>query len=120
MAEATGSYGEAIAVEARAPGLRKGERTRLRLLAATAGLLQSTYFHTLRVTDICRRARVSQGTFYLYFTDRNDIVATLLADFAARVFDTLDAACAGRDDSYGSVFAPTLAYVRIFRANRGL
>ena len=117
--EVTRSYSETLAAAGRAPGLRKGERTRLRLLAATADLLQTTFFHALRVTDICRRARVSQGTFYLYFSDRADIVTRLLTDFAATVFDTLDAA-SDRDDAYGAVHAPTLAYVHIFRANRGL
>jgi AcrR family transcriptional regulator len=115
----TRSYSETLAAAGRAPGLRKGERTRLRLLAATADLLQTTFFHALRVTDICRAARVSQGTFYLYFSDRGDIVTRLLTDFAATVFDTLDAA-SDRDDAYGAVHAPTLAYVHIFRANRGL
>jgi AcrR family transcriptional regulator len=117
--EVTVSYCERLAAAGRAPGLRKGERTRLRLLAATADLLQTTFFHALRVTDICGRARVSQGTFYLYFSDRADIVTRLLTDFAATVFDTLDAA-SDRGDAYGAVHAPTLAYVHIFRANRGL
>jgi AcrR family transcriptional regulator len=117
--EVTVSYCERLAAAGRAPGLRKGERTRLRLLAATADLLQTTFFHALRVTDICCRARVSQGTFYLYFSDRADIVTRLLTDFAATVFDTLDTA-SDRDDAYGAVHAPTLAYVHIFRANRGL
>jgi AcrR family transcriptional regulator len=113
------SYSETLAAASRAPGLRKGERTRLRLLAATADLLQTTFFHALRVTDICSHARVSQGTFYLYFADRADIVTRLLTDFAATVFDTLDAA-SDRDDAYAAIHAPTLAYVHIFRANRGL
>ena len=117
--EVAGTYSETLAAASRAPGLRKGERTRLRLLAATADLLQTTFFHALRVTDICSAAQVSQGTFYLYFSDRADIVTRLLTDFAAMVFDTLDAA-SDRDDAYDAVHAPTLAYVHIFRANRGL
>lgn len=115
-----GSFGDALAAASVADGLRKGERTRLRLLAATADLLQTTFFHSLRVSDICARARVSQGTFYLYFTDKADIVASLLSDFAATVFDALDEASAGAGDAHAAIHAPTLAYVRIFRFNRGL
>ena len=109
-------------LNARASGadLRKGERTRLRLLAATAAILQKEFVHTLRIGDICAAAGVSPGTFYLYFDDKLAVTTAMLTGFAQHVFDCLESATGGAKDFEASVHATTLAYVRAFALNRGL
>jgi TetR/AcrR family transcriptional regulator, ethionamide resistance regulator len=113
-------YHVRLAAEARDKSVRKGERTRLRLLSATAEFLQDGFFHGMRIVDICAAADVSQGTFYLYFKDKTEITTTLLTDFTTDAYSVLDqsrrVACSPDD----AVLLPTLAYVEIYRANRGL
>ena len=113
-------YSATLLVLAEDRRLKKGARTRLRLLSATAALLQETYFHSLRIADICQAANVSQGTFYLYFTDKMDITSKLLSDFTQMVYQELDGAKSKSVDPYDTIHAPTRAYVELFYQNRGL
>lgn len=114
------SFALQLAERASTPGIRKGARTRLRLMAATARLLQEEHAHHLRVTDISIEAGVSQGTFYLYFTDKVDAITATLMDFVQFLFDCLESAAAAADSFDESVYATTLAYVDAFERNRGL
>ncbi len=113
-------YHVRLAVQARDKSVRKGERTRLRLLSATAEFLQDGFYHEMRIADICASADVSQGTFYLYFKNKTKITTTLLTEFTTDAYSALDqsrrAACSPED----AVLLPTLAYVEIYKANRGL
>jgi AcrR family transcriptional regulator len=109
-----------LAAQARQSRLRKGERTRLRLLAATAAELQRCHVHTLRVTDIAAGAGVAAGTFYLYFRDRGEAAEAMLDAFARHVFEALEAAALPGDGLEASVHATTRAYVHRFAANPGL
>ncbi len=109
-----------LAALASGPGIRKGERTRLRLLSATAQLLQEQFVHTVRVGDICATAGVAPGTFYQYFSDKLDVTTAMLAGFVHHLFAHLGKAAEGAEGLAASVHATTLAYVREFEMNRGL
>ena len=65
----------------RRPSLPKGargQRTRQRLLdAAEAAFGQRGYFGT-SIVDITRRARVAQGTFYIYFPSKQAVFTELV------------------------------------------
>ena len=113
-------FSDVLEERARTEGIKKGERTRIRLMRTTARLLQNVYFHSLRVGDICEGANVSQGTFYLYFKDKKDVSTALLSEFTRYVYEILDRAGSGHDDPRQSVYQTTLAYVAIFQQNRGL
>src|SRR5690242_10782142 len=46
----------------------KGQRTRFRLKIAAIAALAEVGYQDLKVSDVCERAEVAQGTFYSYFT----------------------------------------------------
>tara|TARA_R110002094_G_scaffold123679_5_gene118282 strand:- start:10 stop:693 length:684 start_codon:yes stop_codon:yes gene_type:complete len=100
--------------------LKKGDRTRLRLMVATAKLLQDTFFHDLRITDICKQSGVSQGTFYLYFNDKMSVTTTTLSQFVHHIFQSLKEAGTNQNSLSDAVYATTLSYVKQFYLNRGL
>lgn len=52
---------------------RKGQLTRMRLIATLENLLQQRPLRDLRVMDICREAKTAPGTFYLYFRDVEEL-----------------------------------------------
>lgn len=98
---------------------RKGERTRLRLMAGCARSLEFQTFAALRVADICAATEVSQGTFYIYFNDKADITGQTLDAFASHIQASLGSA--GRIGGLkNAVRHATLRYAQMFRANRGL
>ena len=51
-----------------------------RLLDAGLAEFDERGFQAVRVDDIVRRAKTSHGTFYLYFSNKDDLFRTLLRD----------------------------------------
>lgn len=57
-----------------------GVPTRTRLLSAAAELFGASGYYGTQVSDITERARTGIGTFYRYFSDKEDVLRTLLDD----------------------------------------
>jgi AcrR family transcriptional regulator len=98
---------------------RKAERTQARLQAAACDLLETIPPSDMKVTDICRKAGVAHGTFYLYFRDIRHMLAETLTAFVGFMQAMMRAAAKGRDGS-GRVRSSTTAYVALFEQNAGL
>jgi AcrR family transcriptional regulator len=76
-----------VGAPARGPSRRQGAETRAKLLDAAVPTLADKGYHATRVDDIVRQAGVSHGTFYLYFTNKEDLFRML----AERCADDADA-----------------------------
>ena len=60
----------------------RGQKTRARLLGAGATVFARRGFHAARVDDVVEMARSSHGTFYLYFSSKEDLFDQLVAQVA--------------------------------------
>lgn len=58
--------------------LKKAESTRLRIMAATAKLLDTVPYAQLRAIDVAAEAKLSQGAMYRYFRDIPDLVTQVI------------------------------------------
>ena len=58
----------------------QGRATVKRLLDAGMIEFEERGFHGVRVDDVVRRAGISHGTFYLYFSNKEDLFKALLQD----------------------------------------
>ncbi len=58
----------------------QGRQTVRNLLEAGLAEFDERGFQAVRVDDIVRRAQISHGTFYLYFSNKEDLFKTLLRD----------------------------------------
>ena len=58
----------------------QGRATVKRLLDAGMVEFEERGFHGVRVDDVVRRAGISHGTFYLYFSNKEDLFKALLRD----------------------------------------
>ena len=58
----------------------QGRKTVRRLLEAGLAELAEQGFHGFRVDDVVRRAQTSHGTFYLYFSNTEDLLRALMRD----------------------------------------
>lgn len=105
---------------ATASSLSKGERTRQRLKAAAARLIASHNLSAIRIADINRGANLSQGAFYRYFKDKEEIVTEVLRDFDIFTRELLHARGRGHQHPYAAIRETTKIYVAIFKANVGL
>src|SRR5918911_5111699 len=60
----------------------QGKKTMRKLLDAAMVVFEKRGYHAARVDDIVKVARTSHGTFYLYFSNKEDLFRALLADVA--------------------------------------
>lgn len=70
------NYLEAMALDGKR-GTR-GERSKLRLMAAGADLLDSSGYQDLKIEDIAAAAKLAKGTFYIYFKTKDDFLRELV------------------------------------------
>ena len=101
------------------PGKRSGRRTRLRLMAATADLLEEMTFDTVNVIDICNAADVAKGTFYLQFETKEEVILAIFneyVDFEIRTMPVLDP----DGESYEVIYTIISWYEQTFRINAGI
>jgi TetR/AcrR family transcriptional regulator, fatty acid metabolism regulator protein len=64
----------------------EGDKRRQILEAAVVVFARNGYFHS-RISDIASTAGVADGTIYLYFKNKEDIVVSLFADVIKRHFE---------------------------------
>jgi len=112
-------FAQVLARAAEQAGGRKGERTRRRLKAATAELLEEVGYRDLRVSDINERAGVSNALFYVYFENKTVVAREVLSDFVEHLERRIRPQ-PGERSLEMRVFETNLAYIRSFAANAGL
>lgn len=77
----------------------QGRRTMRSLLDAGIHVFAERGYQAARVDDIVRAARTSHGTFYLYFTNKDDLLRALAVDCAETLGGLADdVGPIGRDD----------------------
>ncbi len=103
---------------AMADGVKKGEKTKIAIQVAMCERLETSSLVDLTVAEVCDAASVSHGTLYIYFMNRNALVADVLLRFSAFVQAKMRQA--SKDDPDNPVRAATSAYVRLFEQNLGL
>ncbi|MEO0601372.1 MAG: TetR/AcrR family transcriptional regulator [Myxococcota bacterium] len=79
------------------PATARGRATRQALLDAAEGVFGETRFDAASITEITRRANVSQGTFYVYFDSKKAIFLELLRHLGTLARATLREAVEGVD-----------------------
>jgi len=62
------------------PKRERGKRTRRHLLAAAEAAFGTRGYFETSIIDITRRARVAQGTFYVYFPSKRSIFTELVQE----------------------------------------
>lgn len=67
------------------PRQRKSDRTREEFKAAARRVFARSGYLSAKIGDITREAGKSAGTFYLYFTDKEDLLRALVEEFYAEL-----------------------------------
>jgi AcrR family transcriptional regulator len=78
----------------------RGKRTLERLLDAGAAVFADRGYHAARVDDIVKAAKTSHGTFYLYFSSKQELFRAVAVEVAAEMVDLArDLPALDRDDA---------------------
>jgi TetR/AcrR family transcriptional regulator, transcriptional repressor for nem operon len=97
---------------------RKGEKTRDRIRLATIELLNSVGYVDLKVSDICRRAKITAPVLYLYFDGKEPLVRDVLTEFLSDFMSRSTSSTAR--SAYRAIYDANLHWLRAARSNAGL
>lgn len=93
---------------------------RQRLLKCSLDLfIEKGYFNTA-IRDIITRSGVGTGTFYNYFIDKEDVVKTLLEEFAEQIISSISEYYAVEKDLYKRFVETKRLTMEVFAQNEAL
>jgi AcrR family transcriptional regulator len=104
----------------RAPVSARGARTRRTLVEAARRVFERDGFLDARITDITAEAGVAAGTFYTYFTGKEDAFAAVMEDVNEEMLHPRLREIADRDDPVAVIDAANRAYLVAYRRNAKL
>ena len=95
---------------------KRRERTRARLIDAARTLLAERGFTEVGIADITEAADLGTGTFYNYFSSRDQLLAAVAEDSMEKVGDALDRRVSGLEDP-AEAFASSLRHLVRYALN---
>ncbi len=98
----------ALKARNKANKLKSGDKHDKILAAALKVFARKGFYHS-KVSEIARQAKVADGTIYLYFHNKDDILISLFEEEMQKVIDNMEAALAKETDPLKKieVFAQT-------------
>lgn len=100
-----------------ARNLGKSARTRARLMDAAVDVFARDGFEAASVNEITRAAEVANGTFYVYFKDKDEIATAVAYRIAHDVVQQLDAAMVGISDAVERTSCATRRFLDLASSN---
>ena len=104
----------------RQPTTERGLRTRSALVAAARRVFEDSGYLDSRLIDITRAAHCSAGTFYTYFTSKEEILAAVLEQARDDMLHPGTERVDPHDDPAAVISASNRAYFEAYRRNAKL
>lgn len=104
----------------RPPVSARGVRTREALIDAARRVFERDGFIEARITDIAAGAGVAAGSFYTYFTSKEDVFAAVMEQVNEEMLHPRLQEIADRDDPVSVIEAANRAYLASYRRNAKL
>ncbi len=104
----------------RAPVSARGARTRHALVQAARRVFERDGFLDAHITDITAEAGFAAGTFYTYFTSKEDAFAAVMEEVNEEMLHPRLKEIADRDDPVAVIDAANRAYLVAYRRNARL
>ncbi len=102
-----------------APTTKKGRETRSKILAAAREVFAEDGYVDARMVDIARRAGLSNGGLYRYFTSKDAVFAALIADLHEDLYRESGRTSASfADDPLAALTEANRGYIEMYFDNR--
>ena len=98
---------------------RNGEKYHRIIAAATKVFARKGFFHA-KVSDIAREAQVADGTIYLYFENKDDILICLFEEQMKVVLDNMVQRISGQRDAAAKIRVFALTHLRLIELNKNM
>jgi TetR/AcrR family transcriptional regulator, fatty acid metabolism regulator protein len=98
---------------------RNGEKYHRIIAAATKVFARKGFFHA-KVSDIAREAQVADGTIYLYFENKDDILISLFEEQMKTVLENMVQQISEQRDAPSKIEKFALTHLRLIELNKNM
>jgi TetR/AcrR family fatty acid metabolism transcriptional regulator len=98
---------------------RNGDKYYRIIQAATKVFAKKGFFHA-KVADIAKEARVADGTIYLYFENKDDILISLFEEQMKVVLENMIGEISGEKDAVKKIEKFALTHLRLIELNKNM
>src|SRR3954471_6415922 len=102
------------------PRTARGARTRAAIVQAARTVFERDGYRNARLTDITAEAGSATGSFYTYFTNKEEVFAAVLAEVQEEMLHPHVRAMTDSDDPVALIEAANRAYLLAYQRNAGL
>lgn len=81
----------------------KVKKKKKSIIETTSNLIRTTNFENLTVQQICAKSNISIGTFYHYFTGKDDLIAAVAELFDDYIRETVQKSLISEDEAVNAV-----------------
>lgn len=93
---------------------------RRQILDAAVEVFARTGFHKSRVSDVAKAARVADGTIYLYFKSKDEILLSIFEDAMSEMISGVEAELATIDDPFDKLRTFAAYHMRLVEERRSV
>jgi len=98
---------------------RNGEKYHRIIAAATKVFARKGFFHA-KVSDIAKEAQVADGTIYLYFENKDDILISLFEEQMKAVLENMVQQISQEQDAIKKIEKFALTHLRLIELNKNM
>lgn len=98
---------------------RNGEKYHRIIAAATKVFARKGFFHA-KVSDIAKEAQVADGTIYLYFQNKDDILISLFEEQMKAVLENMVRRISEERDAVKKIEVFALTHLRLIELNKNM
>ncbi|SEB61511.1 transcriptional regulator, TetR family [Streptomyces sp. PAN_FS17] len=102
------------------PTTQRGARTRAALVKAARKVFERDGYLDARLTDITKEAQCAAGSFYTYFSNKEEVLAAVLLEAQEDMMHPGMGRVEGSDDPYAVLEASNRAYLAAYERNAKL
>lgn len=98
----------------------KAENKHSKIISAATKVFAKKGFFTARISDIAKEAKVADGTIYLYFNNKYDILLSVFEEQIGKIFIKTEKLLSGEDDPVRMLEVFTFQHLTAMKKNKNL
>jgi TetR/AcrR family fatty acid metabolism transcriptional regulator len=99
---------------------RKNSDKYLRIIDAATKIFARKGFYQAKISEIASQAKVADGTIYIYFENKDDILISLFEEQMKVVLDNMVNELAKKEDPVGKLRTFALTHLRLIEKNKDM
>lgn len=98
----------------------KAENKHSKIISAATKVFAKKGFFTARISDIAKEAKVADGTIYLYFNNKYDILLSVFEEEVGKIVEKTDKLLSAEEDPQKMLEIYTIQHLMAMKKNKNL